>query len=174
MQVVFVVIKNCIVCGKEFDAKGSAKTCSPECSKINYREKTKLYNRQWYKDNRVHYREYQKKYQKEYRKHHIRYQKRDIVCDDYNNARASVANLADMKCEITGLKGEVCHHLDSWHWCEEKRADITNLIWISESVHKLFHSIYGNRNNTYEQFAEFVHNSYGVDLDKVMQKHQDW
>lgn len=165
-----MVLKNCIVCGKEFDAKGRDKTCSPECSKINYREKTKLYNRQWYKDNRVHYREYQR----EYRKYYSASQKRNDICDGYDNARASVMNLAEMKCEITGLKGEVCHHLDSFHWCEEKRADIMNLIWISEDVHKLFHSIYGYKNNTYEQFAEFAQKAYGVDLDSVMQKHKDW
>ena len=38
-----MVIKKCIICGKEFDAKGSHKTCSKECSK----ERSKEYRRQW-------------------------------------------------------------------------------------------------------------------------------
>ena len=30
-----MVIKKCIICGKEFDARGAAKCCSYECKKIN-------------------------------------------------------------------------------------------------------------------------------------------
>lgn len=30
-----MVIKTCKICGKEFNAKGSTVTCSPECQKIN-------------------------------------------------------------------------------------------------------------------------------------------
>ena len=38
-----MVIKICKICGKEFDAKGRALCCSPECSKINERNNHKKY-----------------------------------------------------------------------------------------------------------------------------------
>lgn len=42
-----MVIKKCKICGKEFDARRSAKCCSLECSKINKRE----YDKDYYKNN---------------------------------------------------------------------------------------------------------------------------
>jgi hypothetical protein len=38
-----MVMKKCKICGKEFEARGAAKCCSPECSKKNNRE----YHRKW-------------------------------------------------------------------------------------------------------------------------------
>lgn len=35
-----------------------------------------------------------------------------------------------------------------------------NGITLSESIHKEFHAIYGNGNNTKEQFLEFINNLY--------------
>lgn len=61
-----MVIKECIVCGKEFDARGKAKTCGKECSKENRRQ----YHRQHYQDNKEYYQQEHKKYyqdNKEYR-----------------------------------------------------------------------------------------------------------
>lgn len=37
------MVKQCIVCGKEFDASGKSVTCSSECSAENRRR----YSRQW-------------------------------------------------------------------------------------------------------------------------------
>ena len=37
------MVKQCIVCGKEFDASGNSVTCSSECSAENKRR----YSRQW-------------------------------------------------------------------------------------------------------------------------------
>lgn len=64
-----MVIKKCKICGKEFEARGSALCCSPECSKENtcklkaqwYKDNRKLClerKAQWYKDNREYKREY--------------------------------------------------------------------------------------------------------------------
>lgn len=40
-----IVIKICKICGKEFDASGPAKCCSPECSKINRRNTQHNYDK---------------------------------------------------------------------------------------------------------------------------------
>ena len=47
------------------------------------------------------------------------------------------------------------HHLNSYHWDKEHRTDLDNGITITEEIHKLFHKIYGRKNNTKEQFEEF-------------------
>lgn len=39
-----MVMKKCIICGKEFNARGNAKCCSPECSKTNELNYNKEYN----------------------------------------------------------------------------------------------------------------------------------
>jgi hypothetical protein len=61
-------------------------------------------------------------------------------------------------CQLSGQKGcKLCvHHIDGFNWCKSKRSDINNGITLSEKIHKKFHSIYGNGNNTKEQFIEFV------------------
>ena len=170
-----MVIKECVVCGRRFDARGRAITCSEKCSEENRKDKMRIYQQTDY------YKEYKRKYMREYQKEYIRYNphlkksSRENICNGYSEARYRVASKADFKCEITGLKGDVCHHLNSFHWCESGRADVLNLIWISDRlVHKPFHSIYGYTNNTYAQFAEFIQNVFGLDLDKIMERHKDW
>lgn len=37
------MIKNCVICGKEFDAQGKDKTCSVACRKILKREQARQY-----------------------------------------------------------------------------------------------------------------------------------
>ena len=53
-----MVIKTCKICGKEFDAKGSDKCCSSECSKENKRKNKK----EWRKANPEKQREYNRKW----------------------------------------------------------------------------------------------------------------
>ena len=48
------------------------------------------------------------------------------------------------------------HHLDGYNWCKEKRFDISNGITLCKECHFDFHKIYGNGNNTIEQFIEYV------------------
>lgn len=63
-----------------------------------------------------------------------------------------------------GVKLNV-HHLDGYNWCIEKRTDDANGITLCESCHSNFHSIYGNKNNTKEQFEIW----FGQTLDELKQ-----
>ena len=68
-------------------------------------------------------------------------------------------------CECCGAKngnGKTiilnAHHKDGYHWCVERRHDVTNGVTLCDECHKEFHDIYGNRNNTEEQYNEFIEN----------------
>lgn len=59
-------------------------------------------------------------------------------------------------CAVTNKNGSLNgHHLNSYHWDVENRFNINNGICILKSIHKLFHKLYGTKNNTKEQFEEF-------------------
>ena len=67
-----MVIKKCVVCGKEFDTKGRTKTCSEECCK----EDRKRYNKQYYQDNKEKMLEYHKQYRENNKEKRLEYSKR--------------------------------------------------------------------------------------------------
>lgn len=141
----------CANCGKEV-AKRQSKIqrsvnnfCSPECTweyaenytgakRYNYKpeltEKERLSNKT--RHNSVKYRKWM----------------RDVFKRD------------DYTCAITGIRGGNmnAHHLEGWHWCKEKRYDVSNGVTLKKEIHELFHKIYGNGNNTKEQFEEFKNN----------------
>lgn len=48
------------------------------------------------------------------------------------------------------------HHLDGYNWCKERRFDITNGVTLCRVCHKHFHRLYGYKNNTKEQFDEYL------------------
>lgn len=60
-------------------------------------------------------------------------------------------------CKLCKIRGGVlnAHHLDGWHWCVERRYDLENGVTLCEICHRTFHKIYGNRDNTAEEFFEF-------------------
>jgi hypothetical protein len=61
------------------------------------------------------------------------------------------------KCYLSNRKGSLnAHHLNSYHWDVENRFNVDNGICILKSLHKLFHKLYGSKNNTKEQFKEFT------------------
>jgi len=71
-------------------------------------------------------------------------------------------------CQLSKQKGgKLCvHHLFNWADYPEKRFELGNGITISEPLHKLFHRLYGTKNNTLEQFIEFKFRyDYGEWLD---------
>lgn len=77
----------------------------------------------------------------------------------YSDWRKAVYEKDNYACQCCGTNEDLqAHHLDGYHWCEERRLDVTNGATLCISDHKLLHSIYGYRNNTEEQYEEFIEN----------------
>lgn len=78
---------------------------------------------------------------------------------DYNNSklRQQCFNNANHTCDAYGVVGVELntHHLDCWHKNKDKRFCIDNIVCLSVEAHKTFHYIYGNKDNTAEQYQEF-------------------
>lgn len=62
------------------------------------------------------------------------------------------------KCIKCGSKNDlVAHHLDGYNWCIELRDDPENNgVCLCGNCHRAFHSKYGKRDNTREQFQEYM------------------
>lgn len=186
-----LAIKQCIICGKEFDTKkrsNSAKTCSKECSRKNlnqykkqwnqdHHEYISQYNKQHYQDNR----EYWQQYYQDNREHCLiivqKYKdqhpekcdkhKREKETPGLKEATKMARQNANYRCELTGRPGFLnVHHLNGYVCFPNQRADLNNLIVLATDVHKHFHSIYGkNGDNTIEQFDEFVCDWFPLQVD---------
>lgn len=48
------------------------------------------------------------------------------------------------------------HHLNGYNWYIDGRMDVDNAITLCENCHKNFHSHYGFKNNTKEQFEDWI------------------
>lgn len=61
-------------------------------------------------------------------------------------------------CQCCHKKGGTlnAHHLDGYNWCKERRFDPTNGATLCVDCHKTFHSVYGYKDNTKQQFYEFL------------------
>lgn len=60
-------------------------------------------------------------------------------------------------CQLTGRMGKITpHHLEGYNWCVDNRYNLDNGITILIQIHKLFHRLYGQGNNTAAQFEEFT------------------
>lgn len=60
-------------------------------------------------------------------------------------------------CSSVG-KRIVAHHLDGYHWCKERRTDLSNGVTLCEDCHTNFHTQYGRWGNTESQFEEWLQN----------------
>jgi hypothetical protein len=62
-------------------------------------------------------------------------------------------------CQCCGIYGGrlIAHHLDGYGWCKEKRTDINNGITMCRECHTEFHSVHGSKNNTVNQWVEFLY-----------------
>lgn len=91
----------------------------------------------------------------------------NLTNEERENNRATIENKIwrnevferdNYACRICGAKGKLnAHHLDGYHWCIERRFDVDNGIALCENkCHKEFHHLYGNKNNTEQQFWEFL------------------
>ena len=75
---------------------------------------------------------------------------------EYRDFRKQAMIRDNFKCQLTGLAGHLeVHHLTGVSTDESMILDLNNVVTLHESIHALFHSRYGNRQNTIEQFEEF-------------------
>lgn len=186
---IYLVIKQCMICGKEFDTKNrspTAKTCSKECSMIKNKQYGKKYFKQWRQDNLEYDKQRKQQWYQDNREHELernaRYRdqhpekysktKREEETPGLDIAKKMARQNANYQCELTGWKGpNNVHHLNGYVFFPNQRADLNNLIVLETSVHKHFHNIYGKKgNNTIDQFDEFVCNWFPLQADQFHMK----
>lgn len=169
-----MVIKQCIICGKEFDTKNrspNAITCSKECSKERKkrydRKFSQVYDKQRYQNHRdeilIRNSKYRDQHPEKCDKH-----KREKETPGLKEAKIMARQNANYQCELTGWSGALrVHHLNGYAFFPDQRIDLNNLIVLHDNVHKDFHSIYGYKgNNTIEQFSEFVYQNFPLQFDQ--------
>jgi hypothetical protein len=76
---------------------------------------------------------------------------------EYAEWRTSVFERDSYNCADCGQHGGSlqAHHLDAFHWCEEKRYDVSNGVTLCKTCHSEFHRVYGKVNNNKAQFNEW-------------------
>lgn len=68
-------------------------------------------------------------------------------------------NYTCQKCDSSKSNYLNAHHKDGYHWCKERRLDVANGVTLCLECHASFHSIYGNKNNTEQQYLEWINNN---------------
>lgn len=84
--------------------------------------------------------------------------KKQRKIEGYHNWRKVVYKRDGYACVYCGDSAGgnlVAHHLNSYHWDKKGRVDIENGVTLCENCHKSFHTAYGYKENTKEQFNEF-------------------
>lgn len=77
---------------------------------------------------------------------------------EYHDFVKRVLNRDNFTCKCCGKSKQYMevHHLDGYNWCIEKRTNETNGITLCKKCHSNFHAIYGNGDNTKEQFYQWI------------------
>ena len=96
----------------------------------------------------------------------VKYQRVERSTNEYLQWRKSVYSRDLYTCQCCNSKNERgksavklnAHHICNWNDYPTLRYDVNNGITLCCDCHKLFHSIYGKKNNTYEQILEFLNN----------------
>ena len=86
---------------------------------------------------------------------------KDRSYEKYAKWRQKVYERDNYTCKCCGNNkgGNLnAHHLNGYNWDKEHRTDIDNGITLCETCHKEFHKLYGQGNNTKEQFKEYLKN----------------
>ncbi len=105
-----MVIKKCKICGKEFDARGTAaKCCSPECSKKNQRNEAKKwrknnpnYHKKYYESHRDEWHEYDRNWyeknrdeKREYDRRRYKNNRDEILAKEYDKQKKIISELCE-------------------------------------------------------------------------------
>lgn len=90
----------------------------------------------------------------------------------YHSWRKTVLERDDYTCQYCNTRGCTLrvHHKDGYHWCEQRRLDIDNGVTLCNFCHDAeyegsFHSIYGTRNNTENQWLDFIKKKTKASID---------
>lgn len=106
---------------------------------------------------------------------------------DSDKFKYHVKSKANHTCDCCGYKGYKhdgvmkAHHLNGWNWYDkDKRDDVSNGVCLCMFCHDEFHNVYGNGDNTKEQYikfkneksqqTEYWHKNNTVKPDKVERK----
>lgn len=89
--------------------------------------------------------------------------------EGYNQWVLEVYVKDEFKCVLCGDEenGIHAHHLDGYHWCGERRIDPTNGVTLCVLHHRYFHSLYGNQNNTENQFDDYKYRFYSGEFNNL-------
>lgn len=156
----------CSMCGKEYKSGRKDNDKCVEChrelmkqDKVMYKykerdfsgEKNPMYGRQRFGEENPNYKPHKTQEEREYGR----------LLEGYGVWRKSVYSRDNYTCQSCfDEKGGnlVAHHLDGYHWYTEGRTNVDNGVTLCRPCHKKFHSLYGNFNNTKEQFMKFKDN----------------
>lgn len=93
----------------------------------------------------------------------VKHERTDRQLPEYREWRKSVFNRDLYTCQVCGARNGngkyirlEAHHIFNWNNYPEMRYDIDNGITLCQKCHNEFHSLFGKKDNTKEQFLKFL------------------
>lgn len=79
------------------------------------------------------------------------------MIEGYSEWRIDVLERDSFKCNCCETSENLhVHHMDGYGWCVDRRTDVSNGQILCDAHHRIFHSIYGIKNNTESQYYDFI------------------